>query len=148
VPEKITLRFAEARDVEKWMELVHLVADDFPGLILEDYKKILAQSIAMQNAFLASQAETIIGVLMFNRQENEISFLAVHPQFRQQGVARGLLNFLLSLLPPSTDIHVTTYRAGDPKGVAARALYKNLGFTEGELLLEFGYPTQKFILKI
>ena len=42
---------------------------------------------------------------------------------------------------------MTTYREGDPNGAAARAFYKNVGFSEGRLTEEFGCPVQEFILK-
>ncbi len=47
--------------------------------------------------------------------------------------------------PKGTEITVTTYRENDTKGKAARALYKRLGFIEDELIMEFGYPCQRFI---
>ena len=34
----------------------------------------------------------------------------------------------------------------DSKGTAPRALYRKFGFVEGELIEEFGYPNQRFIL--
>ena len=54
---------------------------------------------------------------------------------------------MLSVVDPEKDIVVTTYREGVPEGIAARAFYKRLGFTEGELTEEFGSPVQEFILK-
>lgn len=42
---------------------------------------------------------------------------------------------------------MTTYRQGDPRGAAARAFYKRLGFSEGKLGEEFGCPVQEFVLK-
>lgn len=37
-------------------------------------------------------------------------------------------------------------REGDVKGIAPRPLYKKFGFEEDELIIEFEYPVQKFIL--
>lgn len=36
---------------------------------------------------------------------------------------------------------------GVPEGVAARAFYKRIGFTEGKLTEEFGSTVQEFMLK-
>ena len=44
------------------------------------------------------------------------------------------------------DITVTTFRDGDKADTGYRKAYKELGFTEAELLVEFGYPTQRFVL--
>ena len=41
---------------------------------------------------------------------------------------------------------MTTYREGDRADTGHRALLKNLGFAEKELLIEYGYPTQRFAI--
>jgi len=52
----------------------------------------------------------------------------------------------LSNLDRTKNITVSTFREGDTKGIAPRALYKKFGFVEGELIEEFGYSNQRFIL--
>ena len=52
----------------------------------------------------------------------------------------------MSELNPYKDITVSTFRENDSKGAAPRALYKKFGFAEDELIEEFGYPNQKFVL--
>ena len=52
----------------------------------------------------------------------------------------------LSELDPERDVTVSTFREGDEKGIAPRALYQKYGFTAGELTEEFGYPNQVFTL--
>ena len=41
---------------------------------------------------------------------------------------------------------MTTYREGDKADTGHRELLKNLGFTERELMIEYGYPTQRFTI--
>lgn len=76
-----------------------------------------------------------------------LCFLAVDPACRRQHIAQKLVHFMLLRMEKGKDITVTTYREGDPNGAAARAFYKNLGFSEGRLTEEFGCPVQEFILK-
>lgn len=57
-----------------------------------------------------------------------------------------LLEAALEQLDRTKEITVSTFREEDEKGVAPRALYKKLGFIEDELIEEFGYPNQKFVL--
>ena len=40
---------------------------------------------------------------------------------------------------------MTTYREGDKADTGHRDLLKSLGFAERELLIEYGYPTQRFV---
>ena len=54
---------------------------------------------------------------------------------------------MLTQMDKGKHITVTTYREGDPNGIAARAFYKSLGFSEGRMTEEFGCLVQEFILK-
>jgi hypothetical protein len=58
-----------------------------------------------------------------------------------------LLQEALKNLDPTKDITVSTFREEDEKGTAPRALYKKFGFEEDELIEEFGYPNQRFVLR-
>ncbi|ACQ52088.1 GNAT family N-acetyltransferase [Clostridium botulinum] len=142
---KIIADFAEEIDIDIWMNLVEIVKEDFPGLIVENYRKILKENIQQRTALIVKDETKAIGVLIFSYENKEIAFLAVHPQYRKKGIATGLFNKMYNQFPKGTEITVTTYRENDTKGKAARALYKRLGFIEDELIMEFGYPCQRFI---
>lgn len=45
------------------------------------------------------------------------------------------------------DISITTYREGDRADTGHREAILDMGFAEAELLVEFGYPTQRFVLR-
>ena len=76
-----------------------------------------------------------------------LCFLAVDSAHRRQHIARQMVDFMLTQTDVGKDITVTTYREGDDNGIAARAFYKCLGFSEGKLTEEFGCPVQEFVLK-
>ena len=75
-----------------------------------------------------------------------ICCLGVSPKYRRYGIATMLLDAALGQLDRAKEITVSTFREEDEKGVAPRALYKKFGFVEDELIEEFGYPNQKFVL--
>ena len=75
-----------------------------------------------------------------------ICCLGVSPAHRRHGVASCLLSKALEQLDRAKDISVSTFREEDEKGIAPRALYKKFGFVEDELIEEFGYPNQRFVL--
>ena len=75
-----------------------------------------------------------------------ICCLAVSPQYRRCGIGSILLEKAINELDPYKDITVSTFRENDAKEIAPRALYKKFGFVEDELIEEFGYPNQKFVL--
>lgn len=73
--------------------------------------------------------------------------MGIHPQYRKQGITQAFLKKAISLLITSDEISVTTFREGDKADTGYRNIFKNLGFAEAELLVEFGYPTQRFVLQ-
>lgn len=75
-----------------------------------------------------------------------ICCLGVSPKYRRYGIATMLLEEALEELDRTKDITVSIFREEDEKGTAPRALYKKFGFVEDELIKEFGYPNQKFLL--
>jgi ribosomal protein S18 acetylase RimI-like enzyme len=141
-----SIDFARTDDIDQWMQLVELVKADFPGLDIESYRQTLIKNINRQTAICARQDGGIVGILLFSYRQSSLSCMAVHPRARRQGVASAMIEKMLALLPQDADICVTTFRAGDEKGIAPRLLYKKFGFTEGELLEEFNYPLQRFVL--
>ena len=145
------VHFGQKEDIDQWMKLVTKVSDNFPGLeteeALEEHKKTVLKFMGEEQALCVKEGDKIVGVLLFSRGHNMICCLAVDPDFRRAGIASAMLDKALSELDRTRDITVTTFRENDAKGTAPRALYKKFGFVEGELVEEFGYPNQVFVLK-
>lgn len=137
--------FGEKNDFKSWVELVKLVSGNFPGLDLEYYKNILIEKMEKNETIVVKENEKVVGALVFSYTEQEISFLAVHPEYRNKGIGLKLVKKVISLFPIGTKLIVITYRAGDEKGRNARKLYKKAGFSEGNLITVFDYPCQEFI---
>ncbi|MBA2853540.1 ribosomal protein S18 acetylase RimI-like enzyme [Methanococcus maripaludis] len=146
------LQFAELNDLAAWIEMIQTVRDNFPGLEtaeqLEDYKKTVIKNIKRKTALCTkSDNGNIVGVLIFSHHSKCLSCMAVHPNYRKIGIGYAMVKKMIELFPKDMDISVTTFREGDLKGVAPRALYKKIGFLEDELVEEFNYPHQKFIFR-
>ena len=62
------------------------------------------------------------------------------------GIAKTFLDKLMLDILPDREISVTTFRNGDRADTGHRKALQKLGFAERELLVEFGYPTQRFVL--
>ncbi len=138
------------KDIDSWMELVNKVSWNFPGLETEsaicEHKQTVLKFMKEQRALCVKDGNTVIGVLLFSKKHNMICCLAVHPDYRKKGIGSELLATALKVLDPTRDITVSTFREEDEKGTAPRSLYKKFGFVEDELIEEFGYPNQKFVL--
>lgn len=145
------IQFGKIADIDNWMNLVEEISWNFPGLEtnekLVEHRKTVLRFISKEQALCAKdETEKIIGVLLFSRGHNMICCLGVSPRHRRYGVASCLLSKALEQLDRTKDISVSTFREDDEKGVAPRALYKKFGFVEDELIEEFGYPNQVFLL--
>ncbi|MGN0448053.1 MAG: GNAT family N-acetyltransferase [Acutalibacteraceae bacterium] len=141
---------AENQDIDSWMKLVYKVRESFPGLeteeALNEHRNTVLEFIDKKSAICAKCDDDTVGALLFSKDNNLLCFLAVDAEFRRQHIAEKMVSYMLEFLDGKKNITVTTYRDGAPEGMAARAFYKHLGFTEGKLTEEFGSPVQEFVL--
>lgn len=140
------ITFASVDDIPAWIKLVRLVIDGFPHLDEEEYVKQLHSSIEQKQALIQKAEKNAIGIMIFNRKTGSIDFLGVHPQYRKLGITEAFLRKVFEELSTYTSVSITTFRENDKADPGYRAEFLNLGFAEAELLTEFGYPTQRFIL--
>ena len=145
------IELGTTQDIDGWMNLVEKVKDAFPGLetkdALNEHKNSVLNFMDKASAICAKEQGKIVGILLFSFENNEICFLAVDAEFRRQHIAEKMVSFMLSKMDSQRNVFVTTYRDGVSEGKAARAFYKQMGFTEGKLTEEFGSPVQEFVLK-
>jgi len=137
---------AEKEDIPAWMELMRLVIDGYPVMDEADYLDKLKIFIEEKRALVLKADGMLIGVMAFSDRSGSIDFLGVHPQYRSKGIQKLFLDALMERYLPGQEICMTTYREGDKADTGHRRLLKQLGFAERELLIEFGYPTQRFVL--
>lgn len=144
------LTYAVPDDLNDWMRLVSRVRLNFPGLETEeglsDYRNTVFKFISKRQAICVKADGEIIGVMLFSRGHNMICCLAVSPDFRRRGVASMLMDEALKELDRTKEISVSTFRAEDEKWTAPRALYEKYGFVPEALIMEMGYPNQKYVL--
>lgn len=143
---KEDIKFAESADAKDWMELVSLTVDGYPCLNRDEYMQNLHRYIDDKKALILRDEDVVIGAMGFSSDTGSIDFLAIHPQYRKLGIIKLFLDKLMDELLCGKEITLTTYRAGDKADTGYREEYCRLGFAEKELLVEYGYPTQRFVL--
>ena len=145
------IRLAHTQDIDAWMTLVEQVRGGFPGLetaeAMAEHQAAVLDFMRNSSAVCAEEEGRVRGTLLFSKENAMLCFLAVDPACRRQHIAQKLVAFMLKQMEAGKEITVPTYREGDPNGIAARAFYRHLGFSEGRLTEEFGCPVQEFILK-
>lgn len=142
---------AKREDIGLWMELVRRVRWNFPGLetekALEEHRSTVLRFMKEDRALCVRGEGRLSGILLFSRKRNMICFLAVAPQSRRKGIGAALLERALQEMDPARPVTVATFRRDDPKGEAPRALYEKFSFVPQELMEEYGYPLQMFVLR-
>ncbi|MFR5532993.1 MAG: GNAT family N-acetyltransferase [Bacteroides xylanisolvens] len=140
------IRLAEKKDIVDWMNLMRLVIDGYPVMDEDDYLAKLEESIDEKRALVLREGDILIGAMAFTYSPGSIEFLGVHPQYRNRGLQKLFLDTLLETYLPGQEISTTTFREQDKADTGHRDMLLQLGFAEKELLTEFGYPTQRFVL--
>jgi ribosomal protein S18 acetylase RimI-like enzyme len=136
--------------IDGWMQLVEAVRDNFPGLETEEkmreHRRTVEKFMRRGEAICAVEGGRVVGALLYSSKQNLLCFLAVDPQCRRRGVAKRMVEKMLTKMPDG-DVRVQTFREGDPRGAAARPFYRALGFAPDRLSDFEGYPEQDFVLK-
>lgn len=140
------ITFASENDIPCWMGLVRLVIDGFPHLHEEEHIGTLKQYIKTNQALILKDGDTAIGIMLFSYKAGSIDFMGTHPLYRKRGIEKAFFDKVMGELLRVKEISITTYRDGDKADTGQRKQIMELGFAEAELLTEFGYPTQRFIL--
>ena len=142
------IRYVTKEDINKVGSLMEQVKEAFPGYQETEFLEALDKAIDDKEALLEEKEGRLAGMLTFSYQEKELTFLAVMPEFRKQGVGKRLIKRMAECFEDGEVIHVITFREGDQKGIAARYCYHSCGFVDDEELVVFDYPCQKMILKV
>lgn len=143
----LSVRFAHPSDRSDWMALLDQVVDGYPHLDEAEYLTHLDRAMARREALVCEADGRMVGALAFSREEGTIDFMAVLPPARGNGVSKALLAAALGELSSRVEVvSTTTFREGDAADTGWRAELLSLGFAEAELLVEFGYPTQRLVV--
>lgn len=142
-PQEAMISLATMEDIPAWMTFLDLVVDGFPFLDKSQYLEVLQQRIQDGCAWIMKDMQVVIGAMIFQHQH--IEFLAVHPQYKSEQVPALFLKYIFKAIGRER-ISITTFREGDKADIGQRIALQELGFTEADLLIEFEYPTQRFLL--
>lgn len=144
--ESWNITYATEDDIPCWMNLTRLVIDGLPHLYEDEHIGVLKQRIKSKQALILKDGGTAIGMMLFSRKTGSIDFMGTHPLYRQKGIPKAFLDKVMGEFLSDKEISITTYRDGDKADTGHRKQIVELGFAEAELLVEFGYPTQRFVL--
>ena len=129
------IRYVAKEDINKILSMMEQVKEDFTGYQESEFLEALHKAIDNKEALLEEKEGRLAGMLTFSYQEKELTFLAVMPEFRKQGVGKRLIKRMAECFEDGEVVHVITFREGDQKGTAARYCYHSCGFVDDEELV-------------
>ena len=113
IPSKVFTKedvcIARIEDIPAWMELMRLVIDGYPVMDETDYLNEITKAMEEERALILKACNILIGAMTFSKIANSIEFLGIHPQYRNQGIQKLLLEVLLEKHLPGKEISMTTY---------------------------------------
>ena len=131
--EDINPHISTPLDYPLWLSLAKEVEPLF-GPMVEDpqFQDGLKRALLGGHAVCVRNVEpaSILGGIIFDRQENEILWLAVRSANRKTGIGRLLLQEAINRLDEHRPIRVQTYDPSFPRGLPARNLYLHFGFKD------------------
>ena len=144
---KNRIRPAEMEDIPGWMDLAGQVVGGFPCFDEIQYRKRLREYISGGRTLVLTYGEETVGAMGLTPETGSIDFWGIHPRYRKLGIAPAFLRQAFSMVKDGEELSITTFREGDRADPGCRDSFRKLGFSEAELLVEFGYPTQRFVLR-
>ncbi len=150
------IKVCQLTDFDRWFSFVRLVQTDFHDVDLvndENFRTGIIHNIKRGTAIFVedeNDKDFIIGAMIFSPSQNHIGWLAVHPNFRRQGIGSELVRYMFKALHQVREFKVKTFIEGDSSGVASRPFYQSLGFVPNEILNneeDYSHPVQLFIKK-
>lgn len=130
-------------DIVAWLALARGVESLFGAPLASDpaFRAYLEKNIARGTAICVRERPGPSGVplaagLLFSGQPPvyKISWLAVSPGQRRQGLGRALVQHLIHLIQPPAEVVVVTFGSDHPvlEADAGRRFYERLGFNAAE----------------
>lgn len=134
-----SVRMAVSADVDGWLDLAREVEPLFgPMADVPEFRDALTAAIADNlafSSFSSSPASTepddrVLGGIVICKATNSIEWYVVAASARGLGIGGQLLQRAIDQLDPARPVSVQTFAPSIAEGLAARHLYRKLGFED------------------
>lgn len=129
------IRWATLEDKPSWIRLADNVAIIFGNPTMstdKDFHNYMDGKLSKYEVLIAidRMSDTCLGIIVFSRTHNRITWFGVFEQYRGKGIGTRLLSTALRQLDTSKAITVETFRDDYPAGLPSRAVYHKAGFVD------------------
>jgi ribosomal protein S18 acetylase RimI-like enzyme len=126
------IRALTLQDFDKWLDISREVEPLFgPMANSEEFRNGIKNCIENHNAFgIENEGENLAGIIALDRDNNEISWLAVGKNYRGNNYGEKLIQKAIDELSDNGDIFVQTFSEKVTEGRSARIIYERNGFRD------------------
>lgn len=126
------IRLLNQHDFNTWIDLAEEVEPLFgPMKSSKDFQNGIKGCIQNNNAFgIENESGNLTGIIAINRENNEISWLAVGKKYRGNNYGEKLVKKAIEELENNGDIYVQTFSGNVKTGKNAREIYERNGFVD------------------
>ena len=125
------IRHAKKEDADSCIHLFDAISEDYSAYKNDSFYEELHQWIERREVFVSLDDDELEGFVMFDRMKKEFTMLAVHPDYRNQGVATKLIYTVAGCFEPEDEISVVMH-GDDEQAQALKGFYHSCGFEEEE----------------
>jgi GNAT superfamily N-acetyltransferase len=150
------IKVAQICDLDRWFDFLRNVIHDFYDIDLindQHHKEFLIKNIKRKTAIYIENENKIIGGMVYSTNQNQITWLAVNPEYRRKGIGTALVKYMFNELSDRKEYKVNTFIDGEWQSKVSHPFYKSLGFEPKEISYDnmennANHPMMIFIKKI
>jgi len=126
------IRLLKQNDYRIWLEIASEVEILFgPMKNSTEFQEAIKNCIRNNNAYgIEDEQGSLAGIVALDRENNEISWLAVSKKYRGKKYGEKLVKKAIEELEINGDIYVQTFAEMIDEGVSARIIYIRNGFED------------------
>ncbi len=126
------IRLLKHQDYDTWIELAREVEFLFGPMVCSvEFQEGVKKCIQDKNAFgIENEKGHLTGIIALDRNNNEISWLAVGKKYRGNHYGEKLVKKAIEELERKGDIYVQTFSETVGEGKSARNIYERNGFID------------------
>lgn len=97
-PDKISFQYASEKNLASFLNLLEIIKNDYKEFETEEMRESFRTSILVnikqRTVICAMFGNIVVGFLLYAPENQQVNFLAVHPEFRQKGIEEKMLRIL------------------------------------------------------
>ncbi len=134
--EQWDVKIADEHDFDRWIEFAKSVVSDFFEIDLPNdptFRNGIVKNISRKTALYVEYQSIITGAMTYSPNTSQITWLAVHKDYRRMGIGTALVKHMFSLIPDREEYIVKTFMPEDSGSIVSHPFYESFGFVASEI---------------